>query len=619
MERTEQAVPVQQSKGGKRVAKGDGSALKAGLLAAGITAGILGAAYLGLCAYAANQDTIWKNTSVLGQDLGGLTVPEAAQKLEAALPELDVGVYFHQHGAPCNSHEGEPDAKIPFSELDIRIDPNEKAQYAFDCNAATDPASFLTAGWRYFSNQMSNQRHSLYTIPAAEDINYSAQTVAAKKYADAFTVHAQDTAYELTDSSVLVTTAEDGRLVSPQELESQLGQSLFIHSSDLTIDVPYSVDPAEVRTAQQLHDEIAGEMKNAGYDAATDTIIPERVGADFDVAAAQALMDAAAPGETVEIPAEIQRPAVTAEELRAVLFRDVLGSAKTHVSGTAARISNVKLASAAVNGTILNPGDVFSYNETTGQRTTAKGYRPAPAYVAGETVDEVGGGVCQPSSTLYLACLNSNLEIVERYAHRYVPAYIGKGMDATVSWGGPDYKFRNDTDYPIKIEAVYDKGYLTMNIYGTKTDDITVKMVYEHISTTPFEVVYEDDPTLAPGEEKVKTTPYTGYKGRTYRNLYDGDGKLISSTYEDTSTYRVRNKVILRGPTAESGVPAIGGLPFTDPEPVDPGVLNPGEAADPAGPDVFEPAFAGGENDAVQQEPVGIPGLPTLDPLTPEG
>ncbi|RAZ93300.1 hydrolase, partial [Klebsiella oxytoca] len=79
-----------------------------------------------------------------------------------------------------------------------------------------------------------------------------------------------------------------------------------------------------------------------------------------------------------------------------------------------------------------------SYNETVGQRTTAKGYKPAPAYVKGETVDEIGGGVCQPSSTLYLACLRANLEITERYAHRYVPAYIGKGMDATVSWGGPD-------------------------------------------------------------------------------------------------------------------------------------------------------------------------------------
>ncbi len=237
----------------------------------------------------------------------------------------------------------------------------------------------------------------------------------------------------------------------------------------------------------------------------------------------------------------------------------------------------------------------------------------------------VGGGVCQPSSTLYLATLNSNLEIVERYAHRYVPAYIGKGMDATVSWGGPDYKFRNNTDYPIKIEAVYEKGYLTMNIYGTKTDDITVKMVYEPISSTPFEVVYEDDPTLAPGEERVKVTPYTGYKGRTYRNLYDGNGKLISSTYEATSDYKVRNRVILRGPVED--VPAIGVLPGQDPTqilPIDPNpgtVIDPGAVTDPgaaAGPGLAtDPGIATDPNGNVDIE-TGLPVL-TIPEQSPEG
>lgn len=614
MERTEQAVPVQQSKGGKRVAKGDGSALRAGLLAAGITAGILGAAYLGLCAYAVNKETIWKNTSTLGQDLGGLTVAEAAQKLEAALPETKIGVYSYDAADPYREREtveGTDFIYIPVTDLGGTVDTRKLAQEAYDQNVRD---SFFTAGARYLSHSGVAFGGAGFVSPDRSAVDDAVETADS-----ALSWEASDTTHTIEGEKLLVTMARDGRVLNTDQLRDQLQNGAW--TLDLTLSVPYTVTPGRNETAQEIHDEIAGEMKNAGYDAATDTIIPEQVGADFDAAAAQALMDAAAPGETVEIPAEIQQPSVTAEELKAVLFRDVLGSAKTHVSGTAARISNVKLASAAVNGTILNPGDVFSYNETTGQRTTAKGYRPAPAYVGGETVDEVGGGVCQPSSTLYLACLNSNLEIVERYAHRYVPAYIGKGMDATVSWGGPDYKFRNDTDYPIKIEAVYDKGYLTMSIYGTKTDDITVKMVYEHISTTPFEVVYEDDPTLAPGEEKVKTTPYTGYKGRTYRNLYDGDGKLISSTYEDTSTYRARNKVILRGPAAESGVPAAGGLPFTDPEPVDPGALNPivpdpGEAADP---DIFEPAFSGGEGNPIQQEPAGIPGLPTLDPLIPEG
>ena len=218
---------------------------------------------------------------------------------------------------------------------------------------------------------------------------------------------------------------------------------------------------------------------------------------------AQALLDAASPGETVEIPADIQQPHVTAAELKEVLFRDVLGQCRTHVSGTSARINNVKLSAAACNGVVLNSGDVFSYNATTGQRTTAKGYQAAPAYVGGETVDEVGGGVCQTSSTIYYACLRANLEITERYAHRYVPAYIDWGMDATVSWGGPDYKFTNNTDYPIKIVATYSGGYLTVKILGTNVDGTYVKMTNEVLSKTDWETVYKDDETLPAGTEKV--------------------------------------------------------------------------------------------------------------------
>ena len=269
------------------------------------------------------------------------------------------------------------------------------------------------------------------------------------------------------------------------------------------------------------------------------------------------------------------QPHVTAAELKEVLFRDVLGQCRTHVSGTSARINNVKLSAAACNGVVLNTGDVFSYNAITGQRTPAKGYQAAPAYVGGETVDEVGGGVCQTSSTIYYACLRANLEITERYAHRYVPAYIDWGMDATVSWGGPDYKFTNNTDYPIKIVATYSGGYLTVKILGTNVDGTYAKMTNEVLSKTNWETVYKDDETLPAGTEKVTTTPYTGYKVKSYRNVYSADGKLISSTYEATSDYKVRNKVISRGPA----LPEQPETPVTGPAetPVEPPIQTPEE------------------------------------------
>ena len=384
-------------------------------------------------------------------------------------------------------------------------------------------------------------------------------------------------------NDLLVRIPKDGQSLDADALQSALEDRSW--NSSLTIALPREVlSPTEVLTAQDIHDAVSGEVKNAGYDAENDAITPEQVGADFDVPAAQAAMDAAEPGSTVRIAADIRLPSVTAEDLEELLFRDVLGEARTHVSGTAARISNVKLASAAFNGVVLNSGDVFSYNETVGQRTTAKGYKPAPAYVKGETVDEIGGGVCQPSSTLYYACLLANMEITERYAHRYIPAYITRGMDATVSWGGPDYKFTNNTKYPVKIVAKYDKGYLTVQLWGTRTDDLTVKMTYETLSTTPFEEVEQLDPSLAPGQRQVKVTPYTGYRVRTYRNIFDGSGALLSSDVEAISDYKHRDRLILVGPPKEEAPETSGAVPGIPATPAEQEPATPPSTQEPSTP-----------------------------------
>ncbi len=402
-----------------------------------------------------------------------------------------------------------------------------------------------------------------------------------------FSREAQDASYEVTEDAIQITKAQNGLSVSAADLAGTAQErwtgsgngeaaGVFVDNAQIL--------PAKTLTAQEIYDDCSGVVKNASYDKETGAIVPEEVGADFDVDEAQRLLDAAEPGETVTVPAQVELPAVTAEELEQVLFRDVLGEARTHVGGTSARRSNVKLSAAAINGYVMNSGDVFSYNGVVGQRTAARGYQAAPAYVQGETVDEIGGGICQTSSTLYLACLRSNLEITERYAHRYVPAYITAGMDATVSWGGPDYKFTNNSLYPIKIVTTYENNYLTVRILGTNVDGTSVKMTNEWLSTTPYETVYEDDPTLAPGTEKVKTTPYTGYKYRTYRNVYDANGKLISSTYEATSDYKSRNKVILRGPAVETGGDAqIPGAP-PRPPPIPPRRWSPRSPRTPRSP-----------------------------------
>lgn len=570
---------VEKRAGGTRLKKKGGISGPL-LIALALTAAVGGGAYLGLCAYAVNSDAIWRNTYVLNQDIGGLTADEAVQKTEAALPDLAIGLQLYDvDGGPVDTDS--PDslsASIPLSDLGAEVDAAALVDYA-DSSVKSGP--FLTAGYRYLAASLPRN----CTDPSAIRLDPAKTAETAERVAGELSWPALNTEYDVEETALLVRTAMDGRAVDAEDLEETLNGRAWAGTGVISLPCK-TLPPARTMTAQDIHDAVSGEVKNAGYDLETNAITPEQVGADFDVPAAQAAMDAAEPGSTVRIAADIRLPSVTAEDLEELLFRDVLGEARTHVSGTAARISNVKLASAAFNGVVLNSGDVFSYNETVGQRTTAKGYKPAPAYVKGETVDEIGGGVCQPSSTLYLACLRANLEITERYAHRYVPAYIGKGMDATVSWGGPDYKFTNNTDYPIKIETIYEKGYLTVRILGTNLDGTYVKMTYEQLSSTPFEVVYEDDPALAPGEEVVKVTPYTGYKGRTYRSVYAADGTLISREYEDTSDYKVRNRVILRGPAEDPAAPVVNpdpGGPIVDFPPVetDPGTITEPPIQDP--------------------------------------
>lgn len=568
MEEMDNTAMVQKS-GGARLKKGG----KKPLIVIGIILAVLCAAYLGLCAYAGSLEVFYPNTTINEVDVAGCTVAEAAERLRAELPGRQVEFYLplpDQTGDGVSAPEGDtlydeaPAATVTYRDLGVteELDYENDAQLVFDL--AQVRTGFFTRGWNYLGCLFGSMGTKGITLEPEEDIFQSQM----EQLSGQFSKEPQDTAYTVDENGLQVTLAQNGLAVSPAALaeDTKLFFSSVISEDPGRIYVADAqILPAKTMTAQAIHDATAGDVKNAGYDAATDSIIPEHIGAEFDVTAAQAALDAAAPGETVTLDATVQLPAVTAEELEGVLFRDVLGQCRTHVSGTAARINNVKLSAAACNGVVLNTGDVFSYNATTGQRTTAKGYQAAPAYVQGETVDEVGGGVCQTSSTLYYACLRSNLEITERYAHRYVPAYIDWGMDATVSWGGPDYKFTNNTNYPIKIVATYSGGYLTIKILGTNVDGTSVKMTNEVLSSTPWETVYKDDDTLPAGTEKVTTTPYTGYKVKSYRNVYDANGKLISSTYEATSDYKVRNKVISRGPALPE-TPASGGAEITEPQ-----------------------------------------------------
>ena len=162
-------------------------------------------------------------------------------------------------------------------------------------------------------------------------------------------------------------------------------------------------------------------------------------------------------------------------------------------------------------------------------------------------VESYGGGICQVSSTLYNAALYANLEIVERYNHSYVVNYVPEGRDATVAYGGKDFKFKNTRSFPIKIVSSAKNGVVSITIKGLKEEkEYEVVLTSTVLSTTPNQTVYENNSSLEVGKEKVIQKGYIGKKSIAYKIL-KYNGKTISKTVLSKDTYKPMNRIIQVG------------------------------------------------------------------------
>lgn len=359
-------------------------------------------------------------------------------------------------------------------------------------------------------------------------------------------------------------------------------------------------------------DEFYIAPRDASVDMQTFEPIPGAYGYSFNLEAAQKLVDDAEYGEIIRIPMEYIAPEVLDET---ILFRDVIGEGRTPHSNNQNRTTNLRLACEALNGKVLNPGETLSFNETLGQRTSAKGYKEAPSYANGDVVDSLGGGICQVSSTLYYATLLADLDIVARTNHSYPSSYIDYGLDATVSWGGPDFKFRNSTNYPIRIEAFVEGGYVNVRILGTAEKDYYIQMEYEITNTIEPEIEYQDlNPDNPEGykDGDVIQEGVTGYYVKTYKLKYSiQNGKLLSRDFAANSQYRGKNTIIARI-APEPTLPPVTVPPATLPPVTIPPVEEP---LPPVTEPVVEPSAPPTEPPAPATDPLV---MPTETPVPPQ-
>ena len=351
------------------------------------------------------------------------------------------------------------------------------------------------------------------------------------------------------EKELVITRGEKGIRINPdivkQEVENEIKN---VDTSEKEIDLSTEEKEPEPIDLDKVYSEVHTEPKDAYYTKDPFTLYPHVDGIDFDISMEEAKKLLEENKEEYVIPLKITKPDITTDEIGSEGFPDLLGTYKTYYnSSNKDRTTNLRLASNKIDGTVLMPGETFSYNKVVGERTIAAGYKEAPIYAGGKVVDGIGGGICQVSSTLYNAVIFANLDIVSRTNHRFVPSYVTAGRDATVVYGSIDFKFKNTRKYPIKIESSVSGGVAKVSIYGMKEEkEYDVKIETKITGSIPTKTVYEEDSTLPAGKEKVVQKGHKGTYSEAYKVVYY-NGKVVSRTLLSKDKYSAMETIIKRG------------------------------------------------------------------------
>ncbi len=319
----------------------------------------------------------------------------------------------------------------------------------------------------------------------------------------------------------------------------------------------YTVTTYDRNTVRQLTQEIAAATNRDPVSATVATFDPSTktftfnsdesgvfVDADAIYQTVVGLLDGGNYQQTIYVEPQLVVPDVTKAELMNTF--GMVSTFTTKTTSNANRNNNIRLSAEAITNTTVLPGATFSFNQATGQRTAEKGYKAAAAISGGETFDEIGGGVCQTSTTLFNAVARANLTIVDRDPHAWPSNYVDMGEDATVNWPNLDFSFRNDTEWPIFIVAYYANQKVTVEIYGRKLDEgVTIDLESEttYKKNPPSEPKYVYNASLKAGTEKVTVKARTGYTVVTYKVWYK-NGQEIKREKLHTSNYKMYQKTI---------------------------------------------------------------------------
>lgn len=441
----------------------------------GEIAALLFIAYVILC-FEADSEHILPGTVVNGKDLSGMTWEEASAKLSK----------------DANIRRKEAVTRVAFDGKIYAIAAGNAMEFDGDALAEEvlerSKSSFWKGGIAYLGALLRG--YEMEALPEIKSMDSLYKEIEASGLLEAD--NTIQTSYQKEGDRLIFRMGTAGEAVDAKKLAEEILEAVRAENYQDIIEcpkVPGVVKPVDL---EQVYWEIHVEMANATLDPSNDYEIVEGIrGVGFDQEKARRILDAAGEGDTVSIDLIYTEPEISAKDLAENLFMDLLGSYSTKVTGSYNRLFNIQLAVEKCEDTILLAGEEFSFNDTVGDQNEETGFLISDGVENGKVVPAYGGGICQLSSTMFLAALYADLEIVERWNHDLAARYVPAGLDAAVAWGELDFRIANNTDYPIEMEIINANGYLTVNLWGTKTSDKTVELERETISDPgePLEVL----------------------------------------------------------------------------------------------------------------------------------
>ncbi len=524
-----------------------------GVIAVFICVLVLLVSFLGITVKYLTYNKVYQGVYINNVDVSGLTREELVKQI----PEI-----FDMSLSKSITLKAS-DAEISFESLEVMP--------ALNTEAMADEAFSYGRTKKLFAR--FSEINNLKKNPVSVDFMLSFDDAALQKKIDLLSqsleITAVDNKIEYDDNSLIVTRGEAGQGIMFSEIKESLEDCLLGDSSVINAELKY-VEPEEI-TYEYIRRYTVEKPIEADYRIENHRIIftESQPGVSIKKGDIEAAISDSS-GNTINIPAKITQPKVTSKKLRETLLAHELGRHATDYSSSSAdRAYNIKLACEKINGYVLAPGDEFSYNNVVGPRTVERGFRVANVYVGNTVQPGVGGGICQVSSTMYNAVVFADLEVTQRRNHTLPVAYVPNGRDATVSYGGTDFCFKNNTSMPVEIRAIAEGGINTIIIVGTdEHPEREIKITTQQTGTSSPKVVIKKDPTLPEGEIKVESAGTNGSSHIAYKIVYE-NGEEVSRTVLSKSTYAGKDRVEIHGTMVVEPEPSETPAPTESPVPTE--------------------------------------------------